>query len=174
MTLGMGRPKTVWPDLPPRMTPRVLKSGKVLYYYQSAGKKLPLGSNLMEAKEEWARLERQGPLVTFPKVSKLYQSTDEFKGFSLSTKSHYSRALDLWDAYLKKYTLEQVQPRHVKKWLRERKKKGAAMFEKRVLSAVFNWARGEGLTAAPNPCAGIKFSRAEKRTFEPLGRRKRK
>lgn len=171
MMAGMGRPKSVWHDLPPRMSARRLKKG-IRYYYQAAGKKIPLGANLMEAKEEWARLERSGPRLTLPKVSKLYQATDEYKGFSLSTKDHYGRALRVLEVHFRKSTLEQIQPRHVKNWLRKRTKKGAAMFEKRVLSAVFNWARGEGLTSAPNPCAGIKFSRAEKRTFEPMGRRK--
>lgn len=173
MMAGMGRPKTVWLDLPPRMTcrPRKRKSG-FNFYYQTDRKKIPLGSNLMEAKERWLELERTGPRLTFPKVSKLYRASADFKGSSLSTKDHYSRALTQLEPYLRKYTLEQIQPRHVKKWLRERTKKGAGMFEKRVLSAVYNWARGEGLTGAPNPCAGIKFSKVEKRAFEPMGRRK--
>src|SRR5690606_12978188 len=37
---------------------------------------------------------------------------------------------------------------------------------------LFNWARGEGYTSAPNPCQGIKFSRAEKNSYTPMGRRK--
>lgn len=171
MTAGMGRPKTVWRDLPPKMGGRLLASGRVLYYYQAGGKKVPLGENLQAAKEEWARLEANGPKLLFPKVAKLYRAA-LLAGFSLSTQDHYERALRVLEVYLRKYTLEQIQPRHVKKWLRDRSKKGAAMFEKRVLSAVFNWARGEGLTNAPNPCQGVKFSRAEKRSFEPMGRRK--
>lgn len=148
-----------------------MPSGKVLYYYQAAGKQIALGANLLAAKEEWARLEANGPKLLFPKVARQYR-TATFAAFSASTKDHYERALRNLEVYLRKYSLEQIQPRHIKKYLRGRSKKGAAMFEKRVLSAVFNWARGEGLTNAANPCPGIKFSRAERKGFEPLGRRK--
>lgn len=171
MITGMGRPKHVWHDLPPRMSARRLKKS-IRYYYQANGKKIPLGTDLLVAKEEWARLERSGPKLLFPNVAKQYRDTDEFKGFSASTKDHYERALRNLEVYLRKYALEQIQPRHVKNYLRKRSKKGAALFEKRVLSAVFNWARGEGLTNAPNPCPGIKFSKAEKRSYQPTGRRK--
>lgn len=171
MTPGMGRHKTVWRDLPPKMGGRLLASGKVLYYYESGRKKIPLGSNLMAAKEEWARLEAHGPRLLFPKVATLYRKAN-FGSFSASTKDHYERALRNLEVYLRRFALEQVQPRHVKLYLRKRSRKGAALFEKRVLSAVFNWARGEGLTAAPNPCHGIAFSRAERRSYAPQGRRK--
>lgn len=171
MIVGMGRPKHVWHDLPPRMSARRLRKS-IRYYYQANGKKIPLGADLIAAKEEWARLDRNGPKVLFPQVAKLYRATDEYRGFSLSTKDHYDRALRNLEVYLRRYALEQIQPRHVKNYLRKRSKKGAALFEKRVLSAVFNWARGEGLTNAPNPCQGVKFSKAEKRTYQPTGRRK--
>ena len=171
MTVGMGRPKTSWVDAPPRMTRRPRKRlGGFLYYYQAAGKKIPLGSNLLTAKEEWARLERRGPKTLFPDVAKLYRAC--FKDFSISTRDHYERALRNLEVYFRKHTLEQVQPHHVKAYLRKRSKKGAALFEKRVGSAMFNWARGEGHTPAPNPFHGIKFTKAEKRAFDRLGRRK--
>lgn len=170
MSPGMGRPKSTWLDLPPRMCARRSKKG-VRYYYQAGGKKIPLGSNLLEAKEEWARLEHNGPKLLFPKVARQYRAAT-FDTFSPSTRDHYERALRNLEVYLRKYSLEQIQSRHVKKYLRGRSKKGAAQFEKRVLSAVFNWARGEGLTNAQNPCPGIKFSRAERKAFEPTGRRR--
>ena len=171
MMAGMGRPKSVWHDLPPRMSARRLKKS-IRYYYQANSKKIALGSDLIAAKEEWARLERHGPKLLFPNVSRLYRDTDEFRGFSVSTKDHYERALRNLEVYFRKYALEQIQPRHVKNYLRKRSKKGAALFEKRVGSAMFNWARGEGYTNAPNPFHGIKFSRAEKRAYQPTGRRK--
>jgi integrase len=169
MTIGMGRPKRAWFDLPPRMTARRLKKS-VRYYYQAAGKKIPLGTNLLAAKEEWARLEASGPRLLFPGVARLYRET--FKDFSVSTKDHYERALRNLEVYFRRYALEQIQPRHVKQYLRKRSKKGAALFEKRVGSALFNWARGEGHTTVPNPFQGVTFSRAEKRAYQPLGRRK--
>lgn len=172
MTPGMGRPKKSWPDGPPRMDRRPRKrKGGFHYYYQANGKKIPLGSDLLAAKEKWAQLERSGPSLLFPSVARMFKA-DQFKNFSASTQDHYERALGNLEGHFRRYALEQIQPRHVKNYLRKRTKKGAAMFEKRVGSALFNWARGEGHTNAPNPFHGIKFSRAERKAFEPHGRRK--
>jgi len=172
MIPGMGRPKTVWLDVPARMSPRKLKSGKVLYYYQVAGKKTSLGSDLAKAKKKWAELEAGEYVKLFPAVTKDYRDL-YVKQLSASTQEHYETALDNLDEYLKNFTLEQVEPKHVKAYMRRRTKKGAALFEKRVGSAFFNWAREEGYTKAPNPFLGVKFSKAEKRTFGPMGKRDR-
>lgn len=162
----------MWHDMPPRLKPRRLASGKVLYYYQAAGKQIPLGSNLIAAKEEWARLEAGGARATiWPKVTALYRKAT-FPTFSLSTRDHYDRALDNLDLAFKSFTLEQLEPKHVKQYMRRRTKKGAAIFEKRVGAAFFEWARAEGHTKAPNPFRGVTFSKAEKRAFQPMGPRK--
>ncbi len=173
MIVGMGKPKTAWPDMPPRMQPRRLKSGKVLYYYQIAGKKTPLGSDLDKAKKKWAELEGGQPSVRlFPQISKDYRAL-YVRHLSASTQEHYETALGNLDEYFKNYTLEQIEPKHIKKYMRLRSKKGAALFEKRVGSAFFNWSREEGHTKAPNPFQGVKFSKAEKRSFGPMGKRDR-
>lgn len=165
----VGRKKWVWNDLPPRMKARRLASGKVLYYYQAAGKQKPLGDDLQAAKEEWVRLEA-GSIQTalWPRLTALYRET--IKGYAKSTREHYETALKNWDAYFKRFTLEQIEPRHVKAYIRKRSKKGAAMFEKKVGSAFFNWAREEGHTKSPNPFHGVKFSKAE-RKGHPTGQR---
>src|SRR5688572_13795478 len=170
----MGRPKTTWQDLPPRMTARRLRSGKTLYYYQSGGKKTPLGPDRIEANKEWARLEAGQPAVTsFPHVTRLYREA-MFQTFRLSTKKHYEIALTNLDVAFASFSLEQIEPKHVKSYMRRRSKKGAAVFEKRVGSTFFNWAREEGHTAAANPFRGVKFSAAEKRAYNaPEGKRKR-
>lgn len=153
------------------MKGRRLASGKVLYYYQAAGKQIPLGSNRLEANEKWAQLEAgSGTTRRFPQVSAEYRKAT-FSTFALSTREHYSTALNNLDSYFRKFTLEQIEPRHVKLYMRRRTKKGAALFEKRVGSAFFNWAREEGHTRADNPFRGVKFSKAEKRSFGPLGKR---
>ncbi len=161
----MGRPKTVWKDMPPRLQPRPRKKGGFNYYYQAAGKKIPLGSNLIAAKQEWVRLEAGTVAWTFPRVTAEYRKL--FDGFRPSTRKHYETALRNLEVYLKRYTLDQVKPHHVKKYIRGRSKKGAALFEKRVLSALWSWAAGEGYTHAPNPCRGITFTKAERRDFAP-------
>lgn len=168
MIASMGRPKSVWHDLPPRMSARRLASGKVLYYYQVSGKKIPLGSNLATAKQEWARHEA-GPRTLFPDISKLYRAAI-IPTLAWDTKKHYEGALKRLDVYLEKVTLEQIEPHRVKDYLRKRTSKSAGLFERRILSALFNWARGEGLTKAPNPCHGMKFSQAERRAYNVGGK----
>ena len=162
---NMGREKKVWRNDPPRFQPRVMPSGKILYYYQAAGKKIPLGSNLVAAKAEWARLEAGHHVKHFPEVAAEYRKL--FPGFALSTRTHYEGALRNLELTFRKFTLEQIKPHHVKTYIRQRTKKGAAMFEKRVLSALYEWARGEGITHAPNPCRGISFTKAERKMFAP-------
>jgi integrase len=168
--MSMGRPKSVWLDLPPRMSARPSKKG-IRYYYQAGGKKKPLGADRLEANRKWAEYEAGQITQTFPVIAKLYREAI-FKGLAKSTEAHYEIALRNLEKYLQKVRLEQILPAHVKAYIRKRSKKAAAFFEKRVLSAMFNWARGEGLTSAPNPCAGITFSKSERKGFS-VGRRKR-
>lgn len=145
----------------------------LLYYYQAAGKKIPLGSDLGEALKEWAKLEagNMAPKL-FPEVTKLYRAS-VFEHFALSTKEHYETALRNLDQAFHDYTLEQIEPVDIKKYIRLRTKKGAALFEKRVCSAFYEWARGEGHTSAPNPCVGVKFTAAERKSYGRIGRRTR-
>jgi hypothetical protein len=37
--------------------------------------------------------------------------------------------------------------------------------EDTLLSALFNFARGEGMTSAPNPCAGVKGTKAKRDVY---------
>lgn len=146
------------------MKARKLASGKVLYYYQAGGKQLPLGANLQLALEKWAQHEGGSVAVGgFHRITAEYRKT--FGALAKSTRDHYRIALDNLDLAFKGFALEQIEPRHVKEYMRRRTKKGAARLEKRVLSAFFNWARENGHTSAPNPCFGIKFSKAEKRDY---------
>jgi integrase len=169
--IDVGRKKWSWPDLPPRMTARRLASGKVLYYYQAAGKKIPLGANRVTANEEWARHEAGVGLVRrFPQISADYRKAT-FPTFSVSTRGHYETALNNLDLAFKAFTLEQIEPRHIKDYMRRRTRKGAAIFEKRVGSTFFNWAREEGHTRADNPFRGVKFSKAESRAYGIKGKR---
>lgn len=164
MTAGMGKPKTSWLDGPPRMTRRPKKNG-FNYYYQAGGRKIPLGDNLIAAKAEWARLESGHHVKLFPEVATLYRAL--FPGFAVSTRAHYETALQNLERTFAKFALEQIKPHHVKTYIRARTKKGAAMFEKRVLSAMFEWARGEGITHVANPCRGITFTKAERKILQP-------
>jgi len=53
--------------------------------------------------------------------------------------------------------LEAIEPKHVKLYIRWRGvAKVRANREKALLSHIWNWAREQGYTALPNPCAGVK------------------
>jgi integrase len=172
MIQPMGRPKGRFRDLPEHMTARE-SGGKLHYYHQANGKKTALGTDKAEALRKWAILEAGTIGSGFMAVSDAYE-TYVLKHFtSSSSKRHYFTALNALRKAFGKARLEQIEPRHVKDYIRRRSKKGAALFEKRVLSALFNWAREEGLTTAQNPCSGVKFSKVEKKAIGKLGKRDR-
>lgn len=167
----MGRPKGRYPDLPPYMTARE-SGGVTRFYYQRHGKKRPLGDDKAEALRQWAILQAGNIGSAFPAIADAY--LEHLKPIVKPTSyRHYSTALDALCLTFKKARLEQIEPKHVKQYIRRRSKKGAALFEKRVMSAMWNWAREEGLTTAPNPCAGIKFNQAERKAIGSLGKRDR-
>lgn len=165
MTAEMGRPKTAWLDLPPRMTARKLASGKCLYYYQARGKKVPLGANLLAAKQEWVRLESGAINNAFPAIAKQYRLAI-LPTLATGSQKRYGMALDRLETAFGAFSIEQIEPHDVKDYMGKRSRKTAAVFEKRILSTMFNWARGQGITSAPNPCAGMSFTKAEKKTFD--------
>jgi integrase len=171
MIRDMGRPKGRFPDLPPHMTAR-MSGGRLHYYYQAGGRKKPLGTDKAEALRLWA-IEEAGSIGSgFVPVSDAYEK-HIMPHLSRSSERHYALALENLRLAFGKGSLEQIEPVHVKQYIRRRSKKGAALFEKKVLSAMFNWAREEGLTKSPNPCAGIKFSQAERKVIGKLGKRDR-
>lgn len=168
----MGRPKTRWRDLPPRMSARRLKGGTTWYYYQARGKKIPLGADLNAARTEWASLECGAVLAgDFPAIAALYAKAT-LRGLAASTQAHYKIALrNLVDAF-PRHRLEEIAPSDVREYLQRRTKKGAALLEKRVLSALWNWARGAGHTNLANPATGVNYTPAERKAAG-IGRRVR-
>lgn len=146
--------------------------GKVHYYHQRAGKKKPLGTDKAEALRQWAILEAGSIGSGFIPVADAYEKHMK-PHLADNSRRHYAIALDNLRLAFGKGNLEQIEPVHVKQYIRRRTKKGAAIFEKKVLSALFNWAREEGLTKASNPCHGIKFSQAERKVIGKLGKRDR-
>ncbi|WP_199797605.1 tyrosine-type recombinase/integrase [Pseudazoarcus pumilus] len=156
----MGRPKSsANRDLPPRMTRRTLKGGRVLYYYRTrTGGAIALGADLAEAKLKWADLEQRGvvaPRSGWLAVSARYRR-EGLAGKAVKTQHEYAAGLDRLDAAFGKATLEQIKPAHIREYLDRRTAKIAGNREIALLSAVFNWARERGITDAPNPCAGVR------------------
>jgi integrase len=172
--IDMGRPKGRFPDLPRYMTARE-SGGSVHYYYQppgGKGSKKPLGTDQAEAMRQYAILRAGAIGSSFQAVADAYLK--HIKGVHKPESfRHYETAIDTLGETFRKATLEQIEPKHIKLYIRRRSKKGAALFEKRVLSAMWNWAREEGHTTAANPCSGIKFSHAERKVIGKLGKRDR-
>lgn len=173
----MGRPKGRFADLPRHMTGRDAAGGGVLYYHQAHGKKTALGKDLAAALRQYALLEAGRISSAFLSVSDAYEAYVEGlkrqKMMAPTTVEHYGIALTQLRKAFSKGALEQIKPQHVKQYIRRRTKKASAIFEKKVLSAMWNWAREEGITDAPNPCHGIKFSHAERKALGKFGKRDR-
>lgn len=160
--IEMGRPKTVFLDLPPRMTARRLKSGKTLYYYGQ--QKVPLGSDLNRARIEWARLENGGVYssTTFLQVSDLWQK--KLKDVKASTAKGYGIALGSLSDAFGHFQLESITAQDVREYLDKRSAKVSANREVAILSIIWNWCRERGMTNQANPCAGVRKNRERPRT----------
>lgn len=165
---GMGRRKTLHPDLPPRMTARG-KTGKLRYYYGQD--KIPLGSDLNRAKLKWAELEAGGAFNS-PKYVDVADRWEleaihvgrRKKTRAPKTQKEFRAALKVLRDAFKDFLLEQIQPVHVRQYLDDRTAKVAANREIAVLSIIWNWARGKGLTDKANPCVGIEKNPESART----------
>jgi integrase len=172
MTPPMGRPRTTNLKLPPRMTARRKKSGKVWYYYQpSIGdrKLIPLGRDLAEAKRKWAELEAGGQesangVVLFSDVAKKYGAT-VIPTKAPRTQKDNNAELAILLSVFGQMPLDAIRPKHVYAYMEERSKTAAvrANREKALLSHIWNKSRAWGLTDLPNPCAGIKGNSEEGR-----------
>ena len=158
----MGRPKTVFLDLPPRMTARKGRNGTVRYYYGQG--KLALGSDINKARIKWAELENGGiPSGTrYQQVSERWEK-EELHKRAPKTQHGYLQALKQLYPAFKDFNLDQIQAQHVRQYLDRRSKKIAANREIAVLSAIWNWAREVGLTNQPNPVNGVKRHKEHRR-----------
>lgn len=165
----MGRRKTVNPDLPPRMTARPRKTGGFNYYYGQD--KIPLGADLNRAKLKWAELEVGGNF-TSPKYIEIAERWEREaihigrrkKNRSPKTQKEYRASLKELRKAFKDFLLEQIQPVHVRQYLDDRSAKVMANREIAVLSIIWNWARGKGVTDKANPCVGIEKNPEEARS----------
>lgn len=165
--MEMGRRKTLHPDLPPRMTARG-RAGKLRYYYGQSKK--ALGGDFVEACRLWAIHER-GQLpnsVRYVDVADRWEKEAIHKGRkrirSPKTQREFRASLKQLRLAFKAAVLDQITPRHVRQYLDRRTAKIAANREVAVLSLVWNWARGQGLTDKANPCTGITRNPESART----------
>lgn len=173
----MGRPrKSENSDLPPRMLrrSRLLKSGKLWVGYYFIGRKedgspreIPLGTDLGEALQEWARLARATPPKTIRYMAELF---DRYEREIIPTKAprtqadnraelkHLRKAFD-------KAPIEAITPQVVAQYRDGRTAKVRANREIALLSHIFTLAREWGYTNGANPCARVRRNKEKSRDY---------
>lgn len=149
---------------------RKRKRGKLIYYSYDMGgkprKEIYLGKDYGLAILEYAKLEKDRTAVAHVKsVLTFAFVAQQYLVQIIPTKSPRTQKDNLGE--LKQLLLffndppaplDEIQPQHVKQYLRDRGKKAPvrANREKALLSAIWNFARETGYTSLANPCAGVK------------------
>jgi integrase len=162
----MGR-RSKRPDAIPRLRVRKKPSGVVHYYYDHGGKprrEEALGSDYGLAIKRWAEIERAGnekpaEVITFRYVAEKYRAI-VMPTKRASTMDDNEKSLRKLYAFFDDppCPLEEITPKKVKAFLKWRGEAAQvrANRDKALLSHIWNWAREEGYTDSPNPCAGVK------------------
>jgi integrase len=151
----MGRPKTTYADLPAHMTAR--RSGeRTLYYYQAGASKIALGSDKAFALRRWAEIEGQaGSGTTFSLIARHYARVVMPRKSPKTQKDQTAQLKTLIGAF-GHLPLQAIRPVHIRQYLDRRSARIAGNREIALLSHLWNWARSQDYTSAPNPCAGIE------------------
>ncbi|MCY1416508.1 Phage integrase family protein [compost metagenome] len=168
--------KTVNRDLPPRMLRRVrkMKSGKlwVGYYYDGrdeTGKRreIPLGTDLDEARAEWARLERKAVPKTMRTLKDVFDRYEEeiIPGKKPRTQKDNRAELKQLRKAFDVVPIDAVTPQMVAQYRDKRSAKTRGNREIALLSHVFTIAREWGLTANANPCSMVRRNKEVVRDF---------
>jgi len=168
--------KTANKDLPPRLIKRQrrLKSGKewIGYYYDGRdenGKRIeiPLGTDLDEAKSEWARLER----VKVPLSNRLmagifnrYQR-EIIPGKAPRTQKDNLKELENLRKAFADAPIEAITPQVIAQYRDARTAKTRGNREIALLSHIFTIAREWGLTEKENPCARVRRNKEKIRDY---------
>jgi len=183
----MGRKPYKNLNLPPRMRARKQKSGRTFYYYDAGGgpprKEIPLGPDLVEAVRKWSELERANTPASAP-VPTFRYAAERYVRDVLPTKAPRTQIDNMKELeFIYEFfdnppaPLDQIRPLHIKQYMAWRADKARAWYvaqgrpvppnpghvranrEIALFSHIFNYARENGITDAPNPCAGVKKNR---------------
>jgi integrase len=156
----MGRPRRKDRDLPPML---FRKRGR--YYYGQEG--IALGKYLPAALKRWAELRGEAlpkpNAGTFADAAAQFER-DELPGKAAKTQEEYTRQLKTLVKVFGAGALDAIKPKHIRAFL-DARPSIAGTREKALFSAVFNFARGRGMTDAPNPCAGIKGKQSRRDVY---------
>lgn len=164
---AMGRRPTTNINLPKGMRARMQKSGTVFYYLDTGATprhEIPLGNDYISAVQKWADLTANhaidpANLTTFKYVAERYVR-EELPRNALRTQKdkiiQLAKLLEFFSGDMPA-PLEHIEPHHVRQYMawRGATAKVRANREKALLSHIWNFARGSGLTNLANPCRGI-------------------
>lgn len=148
---------------------RKRKSGRVVTYYfydmrPDGRPDVPLGTDFDEALKKWDEIHNKAPRVagTLEEAFSGWE-TDKESGLpsytNAETKRGYSKNLRQLRPVFGEATWDQIDLPALKAYLRARTAKTQGNREMSLLSIIWNWARGEGMTALPWPAAGMERSR---------------
>ncbi|CAB3801809.1 Tyrosine recombinase XerC [Paraburkholderia ultramafica] len=176
----MGRKPTVNLNLPPRMRAR-RRWNTIYYYYDYGGKprrEEPLGSNFVLAVKRWSEIEgAQAPQEaqpTFKEAAGIYVREVLPMKAPRTQTDNLKELLVLREFFDDEALLDEIEPMHIKQYLRWRHQKAVAWYvEKKrpappdaghvrgnreiaLFSHIFNYAREIGLTKVANPCVGVR------------------
>lgn len=153
---------------------RARRRGKVTYYFYDHGgkprKETALGTDYGFAIKRWAEIEHASALPP-PAILLFKHAADAYRREVIPTKAPRTQRDNLieLDNLLEYFNdppapLDAIKPKDVAGYMRWRKSAPTrAIREKALLSHLWNWCRGEGLTDLPNPCTGIKGKRSKGR-----------
>lgn len=156
---------------------RKRKSGRVVTYYfydmRGTGEPdEPLGTDYEEAIKKWEEIRNRRPRI----IGTLEQAFERWEAEALpqyqnkDTRDSYARQLRRIRPVFGPSTWDAITIAHLKGYLKARSAKVQGNREMSLLSIIWNWARGEGITKLPWPAAGMEktgWKNQEKpRTFE--------
>lgn len=165
----MGRKPTVNLNMPPHMHPRRQRSGTI-YYYMYTGdkprKEVPLGADYILALKKYAEFNLiEAPSEpTFNDVITKYVA-EALPKLAPNTIRIQNSDIKHVQAYFQDAPINQIKPVHIKQFLNKHSDKPTTANRcKRLVSTMWNLARGWGYTDLPNPCEGIRGHALSKRT----------
>jgi integrase len=164
----MGRKPHAHNNLPPNMRKRVRKYGT--YYFLDTGakprKEIPLGTDYILALKKYAELHQidQVKKATFGDVITKYE-VEVLPTLASNTIRIQRSDIKHVRNYFASGPVDLIEPRHIKMFLNKHKATPTTANRcKRLVSSMWNYARGWGYTNLPNPCEGIKGHKLDKRT----------
>ncbi|WLH87872.1 tyrosine-type recombinase/integrase [Pseudomonas sp. FP453] len=172
----MSQKTTAGRDLPPRMIQRCRKrkSGKIWigYYYDGRDaegnrKEIPLGSDLDDAKVEWAHLERKAVPSPAHLMDRLFEEYEKkvMPKLTKGTQDDYQKGLRQLKKAFTGAPLDAMTPQVIAQYRDARKAKVRANREIALLSTMFTFAREWGLTDRANPCFGLRRNKETPRDY---------